>query len=98
MLAYRGETYEMQLTIDVRKASRFGVNLLKSGAHATTIEYDVKSEVSSLDRSNSGNVGFHKRFAIQDSIKAQPVNRILSLQILVARSVVELFVNEGEAD
>lgn len=96
-IPFRGNCYEMELRIDVGSAQKVGVNFLKSATEQTRIEFDAKTGLLSLDRTKSGNTGFHQRFASIESARVSPVNGIVKLRIFVDKSVVEVFANEGEA-
>jgi fructan beta-fructosidase len=88
--------YRLQLTIDLSNTKGFDLHLLKHSSNASILSYDVAAESLSLDRTRSGNVDFNKRFPSIETVKIKPENNLLTLDILVDKSVVEIYVNGGK--
>lgn len=90
-------TYLLQLIINLLNAKGFDLALLKNGINSSILSYDVATETLSFDRTMSGNVDFHKRFSSIESVKISPEKSLLKLDILVDKSVVEIYTNDGKA-
>ncbi len=60
------------------------------------MSYDVASQTLSFDRTKSGKVDFHEKFASVDAMKVPPRDNRLMLDIFVDNSLVELYANGGE--
>ena len=90
-------SYRLQLTINLLGSKGFDLYLLKNDKNSTILSYDVATSMLSFDRTKSGNVDFHKRFSSVESVDVKPENGILKLDILVDKSVIEIFVNNGKA-
>ena len=50
-----------------------------------------------VDRRNSGRVDFHNAFAGRHEAPARLIGGQIELQIIVDRSCIEVFINDGEA-
>lgn len=88
-----GDCYEMNLLIDAKEASRFGVKVRVNEAEQeeTAIIYDKAEGVLVFDRNKSGKG--------PGGIRKAPVNLLnneLRMRIFVDRSSVEVFVHDGE--
>jgi sucrose-6-phosphate hydrolase SacC (GH32 family) len=72
-----------------------GVEIFKSETEKTVIGYDrIKSQLF-IDRTQSGNIDFHKNFS---SVEFAPIvlrNNKLSLEIVADQSIVEVFADVG---
>jgi fructan beta-fructosidase len=88
--------YRLQLTIDLSNAKGFDLHLLKNISNTSILSYDMASESLSFDRTHSGNVDFNKRFPSIETVKIKPENNLLTLDILVDKSVVEIYANGGK--
>ncbi|WP_148300863.1 GH32 C-terminal domain-containing protein [Asaia platycodi] len=62
----------------------------------TRISYDFSTHLLTLDRSNSGKTDFSPDFSLVHIAQLTPRNDTITLHIVVDRSSVELFANEGE--
>lgn len=92
-----GTNYKIEAEIHLNDAERIGFNLRKGDEEQTVVGYDVTDEELFVDRRNSGDVSFHEDFAAD--IQTAPLrlnNNILTLEILVDRSSVEVFTGNGE--
>jgi fructan beta-fructosidase len=56
--------------MSVNGAEKAGIKVLKSGNEETLIYFDSKDKKIKIDRTKSGNVSFHEKFA---SIESSPV-------------------------
>ncbi|AQG82467.1 levanase [Spirosoma montaniterrae] len=87
-------TYELELTLRPGTAKTAGIRLAKGSNEETLVQYvDGKLQV---DRRRSGNVAFNKRFASVDEAPVALQNGAVKLRIFVDKSIVEVFINDGE--
>jgi len=86
---------ELQMVLQPGSATHAGVRL---GQRAyTEIGYDAASGVVYVDRTRSGETGFHPRFAARHTAPVSVRDGGLPLRILVDRGSVTVFAGEGEA-
>ncbi|WP_426493461.1 glycoside hydrolase family 32 protein [Hymenobacter sp. 102] len=96
-VAFRGESYDLELIVKPGTATAFSLNVLESEAERTTLRYNVARQELTLDRTQSGNVSFHPMFASSLETARVPLqNGQLKLRVLVDKSVVEVFAQDGE--
>ena len=94
-----GEALELSAEFRVESVAdqdRFGVRLHSDEDEETVIGYASKSSTLFVDRSNAGKVDFNPAFSGIHTAVMEPVNGIIRLHILVDRSSVELFGNDGQ--
>jgi fructan beta-fructosidase len=92
----RGTSYEIRATLDVGTASEVGFTVREGAGQHTRIGYDAGQQSLALDRRQSGDVGFSSDFPANTSAPlALPRNRRLTVRILVDRSSVEVFAQNG---
>lgn len=89
-------SYRLKLTINLLSAKSFALNLLKNEGEKSVLSYDVATETLAFDRTQSGKVDFHKRFPSIEKLTIKPQNNQLKLDILVDKSIVEIYVNDGK--
>jgi sucrose-6-phosphate hydrolase SacC (GH32 family) len=89
--------YELEAKFEVDKEDRFGIDLCKMGDQKTRLIYDAKEERLVLDRSQSGETSFSVSFPHAYSAPLKLRNNSIKLRILVDRSSIEVFGNNGEA-
>lgn len=91
---------DQQLDIEVEfstsAASQFGIRVLKQGEEQTEIGYDVAKQELWIDRTKSGNVGFHPAFSGRHSGPLSAKEGRVRMRIVVDKSSVEVFGNDGE--
>jgi fructan beta-fructosidase len=94
-----GDSYEVDARVDIGNATDFGVRLrMGPGGQQTVVGYDVRQASLYLDRRNSGVTSFHPDFATRSEAPLSPVDRRwITVRILVDRSSVEVFANDGRA-
>ena len=96
-LPFHGESYDLELTLKPGKSNLLTLNLLQSTDEKTVLRYDVAKQELTLDRQHSGNVAFHPMFAMSlETAKVPLRNGQLQLRLLVDKSVVEVFAQDGE--
>lgn len=94
---FRGESYDLELTLKPGPAKVLTLNVLQSEAERTALRYDVARQELTLDRTQSGNVGFNPLFAsTRETAKVPLQSGLLHLRLLVDKSVVEVFAQNGE--
>ncbi|NDJ11190.1 MAG: glycoside hydrolase family 32 protein [Acidobacteriia bacterium] len=94
--AKSGTGYELQSTFTLGDATKVEWKLLSSATGWTTVGYDKTKGELYIDRTKSGNTGFHKDFP--GSVTAPlnvPATGILKLRIVVDRSTLEVFAQDG---
>ena len=90
-------SFEVVTKLTPGTARSVGLRIRTAENEFTEVGYDQKDSVVYVDRSQSGNVDFHKSFAGRHEAPARVIDGQVSLQILVDRSSVEVFINDGEA-
>ena len=90
-----GNSYRVNLTVELNGAKDFALKLLSNEAEASVLSYDIAAQKLTFDRTASGNVGFHEKFASVESVTVPPRNGELQLDIFVDNSIVEIFANGG---
>ncbi len=93
--------YELEAVWDVdQSASEFGLNLLVGEGRKLSLTYDPVLFNLVLDRTNctdyTSDEAFNQKFPEKMSMVVPPENGQLRLHILVDRSSVEIFTNQGE--
>jgi fructan beta-fructosidase len=89
-------SYRLNLTVNVLDTKGFDLNILKNDTEKSILSYDTATQTLSFDRTQSGDVSFHKRFSSIESMVVKPENNQLKLTILVDKSVVEIYANGGK--
>lgn len=96
-LETRGQQLDVLLEMEPGTATDVGIRLLKSDTEQTVVGYDAKAKKIYVDRTKSGNVGYHKAFAGRHAGPLAPdSNGRIRLRILVDSCSVEVFGNRGE--
>lgn len=97
----RGELRDMNFvlatTLRPGTARSAGFRIRTSENEFTEIGYDRNPGAIYVDRRNSGNVNFHKSFAGRHEAPIRVINGEVKLEIIVDRSSVEVFINDGES-
>lgn len=65
------------------------------GSTGTVLSFDAATSELTLDRRQSGNTSFHKKFASASSARAKLDNGVLRLRIVVDHCSVEVFAQGG---
>ena len=90
-------TFEIEATLEPGNARSVGFRIRTGDDEFTEVAYDRHFAAVYVDRSKSGNVGFHPAFAGRHHAPASLVDGTITRRILVDRSSIEVFVNDGEA-
>ncbi|HYI56855.1 MAG TPA: GH32 C-terminal domain-containing protein, partial [Microlunatus sp.] len=91
----RGDTVEIRAEFRARDADKFGVHVRAGNGQRTVIGYDVDRAAVYVDRTRSGDVGFNDAFPSIEYAPLQVRNGKVTLRILVDRSSVEVFADNG---
>jgi fructan beta-fructosidase len=94
---FNNNSYRLMMTISLLDSKGFDLHLLKNASNSSILSYDIASNTLAFDRTNSGNVDFNKRFSSIEKVMVKPENNQLKLDILVDKSVVEIYANDGKA-
>ncbi len=93
-----GTSYELAVALDPGSSARSGVKVLVGDGQETVVGYDARAGQVYVDRTHSGEVGFSPSFP---SVSRAPVSLgadgLAHLRLVVDRSSVEVFANDGEA-
>lgn len=73
----------------------FGLKVLGNASESTRICYATATQRLSIDRTNSGNEGFHPAFSSVEDARVELINGRLRLRLYVDRASVELFAQDG---
>ena len=93
-----GETLEIVAEFalaDLADADRFGFRLRTGDGEFTTVGYATKARTLYVDRAQSGDVAFNASFGAVHTATMEPLNGLIRLHILIDRSSVEVFGNDG---
>ena len=96
-LSFHGNSYELDVTMDSTAASNAGIKILKSDNEETVVKYTTATKILSLDRTKSGNVNFSPKFSSIESVNASFQNGIITMRLLVDKTIVEVFINDGRS-
>lgn len=90
------ETYELVAEFSwAANLDSIGFKIRASEHEATVIGYSVKEESLFIDRTRSGNITFNDDFSGRHQAKLQSNSQYVKLQLIVDRSSVEVFANDG---
>ena len=89
--------YRLKLDLNLSGSEGFEIDLLKHSNFSTKLNFDPKTATLSLDRNNSGETQFHESFKGIESMVVHPENGRLKLDIIVDKSVIEIYANDGKA-
>lgn len=93
----KGYQFEVEVRLIPRSARSVGLRIRSGDDEFTEIGFDRWQNSVYVDRKRSGNVSFHPAFAGRHLAPARVIAGKISLRILVDRSMVEVFINDGEA-
>ena len=87
---------DIEFEISKSNAEKSGIKVFKHGGEETLIYFDKKDNTVKIDRTGSGNVNFNKRFSSVESAPISSNKQNLKFRILIDKSIVEVFINDGE--
>ena len=88
-------SYELVIDCNIAKGAGLELKLCSGVGKGTVITYNAETELLKIDRSRSGITDFSPVFPAVYSAPLKLKNSRLKLHILVDRSLVELFANDG---
>lgn len=88
-------SYMVEMELDVSLTNDYEISM-GNELEKLTIAYNKTNSEFVIDRSNSGIVDFNPMFKRNIACKYSPQTTRISLQLLVDKSSVELFINKGE--
>jgi Beta-fructosidases (levanase/invertase) len=91
----RGQSLEIAMELELDASSAAGLKLGKGPAEQTVVGVSRGSSEVFVDRTQSGEVAFHKNFAGRHAAPLQDTRRV-KLHVFLDHSSVEVFVNGGE--
>lgn len=89
--------YEIECEIDMADAEEVGFKLRRSDREETVVGYNIAAQTLFVDRSKSGESGFHDAFPCRHGVQFELQNGRLKLRMFVDHSSIEVFANDGEA-
>jgi fructan beta-fructosidase len=93
-----GEAVEISAEFTPGQARQVGIKVHVGNGQETVVGYDTAKREMFVDRTRSGNTGFHRDFAGRHAAPlAISANGRVKLHLLVDRYSVEVFGNDGEA-
>lgn len=104
-LDFQGSAYELIADIEWDDADAIGFRLLSSqtGSEATVVGYEPAKQIAFVDRMNAGRNDFINRegvpfhFGKRFTAPYRAINKTIKLHAFVDGSIVELFIDNGEA-
>lgn len=91
----KGSALDISFTLETDAAASAGIRVLKSGNEETIISYNAATKMITLDRTRSGDTSFNAAFAGKDSVNVNPSSGKIHFRILVDKSIVEVFADDG---
>jgi len=92
----QADVVEIEAEIQIQPSTEsFGFHLRKGGEERTTLSVDARSHEIFLDRSHSGQSGFHENFPSRHAAALDTAQGTILLHIFLDRCSVEVFANNG---
>ena len=90
-----GDTFDLESTLELGAAQAVGWKFSSDDRDFTLIGYDREKHEIFVDRTHSGNTGFSKDFPARTAAPLNLSGNKLSVRVLVDRSSVEVFADDG---
>jgi fructan beta-fructosidase len=90
-----GDVLDIELDIALGESERVGLDVAVGDRSAVRIRYDVDTARLSVDRTQSGEATFASGFAAVHDAPLSPIDGRISLRIVLDRSSIEVFADEG---
>lgn len=89
---------EIEASIEIRNGAVGGIRIAAGHEHYLEFGYDTKRKILYLDRSKTANQSFNKNFEKMSryEIPYSLTGANLKLRVFFDKSIVEIFVNDGE--
>jgi fructan beta-fructosidase len=91
-----GELLEIRAVFEPGSAQRFGLLVRVGADERTVVGYDMVAGALYVDRTDSGDVGFHAGFGAVHRAPLPPRDGVVTVTVLVDRASVEVFGGAGE--
>ncbi|MEJ0106423.1 MAG: glycoside hydrolase family 32 protein, partial [Bacteroidota bacterium] len=97
-LPVQGQQMEMEIIMDPGRDDSCGIKLAVGNGKYFTIGYSEQSQSLYIDRTNSGDTGFHPEFKnwLKTNVKIEENNNKIKLHIFFDRSIIEIFADDGQ--
>jgi sucrose-6-phosphate hydrolase SacC (GH32 family) len=92
----KSDTFEFQSTVNLGNAKEVGWRLMAADGTFTLIGFDREKQQLFVDRTHSGNTGFSKNFPARTTAPLHPDGDRLRFHVLVDRSSIEVFAQDGQ--
>lgn len=90
------DTFELEAELELEKSSGLALRIAGKDTEETVLRVDTSVGEARLDRTRSGEVGFHKAFPGVFRSPVRTIDGKLKIRMFVDTSSVEIFFNEGE--
>jgi fructan beta-fructosidase len=94
-LQVAGETLELIATFENAGAEQFGLKVRVGTSQETLVGYDAMRNEIFVDKTRAGRSNFHNEFAARHAAPRVSESKQIVLHVLVDRSSVELFADDG---
>ncbi|MFI6576271.1 glycoside hydrolase family 32 protein [Nocardiopsis sp. NPDC050513] len=92
-----GQAHQVEVTLRPGGTDEIGLRVHDDGDQATVIGYDSGAGELFVDRTRSGNTGFHHAFPSRSRVPLPLEDGALRLRVVVDTSSVEVFAADGRA-
>lgn len=92
-----GMHFILETTLVPGTAQSCGLRIQTGPDEFLEVGYDNKNQHIYVDRTESGEVNFHPSFAGRHKAPTQVINGEIKLTMIIDRSSIELFINDGES-
>ena len=93
----RDLSFVLETTLEPGTERSVGYRIITGNNEFLELGYDREGGVVYVDRRQSGNTTFHPAFSGRHEAPARLIKDKVQLQVIVDRSTVEVFINDGEA-
>ncbi|MBW5445562.1 glycoside hydrolase [Cohnella sp. CFH 77786] len=90
-----GNGYEIEAEFSWEDTAEFGLILCRSDREETVIGFETETGFLYIDRTRSGESGFHEAFPCKHGAALQSAGNRLKLRVFVDQSSVEVFADDG---
>ncbi len=89
--------FVLETTLKPGSERSCGLRIRTGKNEFTEVGFDTKPGVVYVDRRHSGKIDFHQAFPGRHEAPSRLLNGSVKLQLIVDRSSIEVFINDGEA-
>lgn len=90
-----GKSIELIAVFEPEDARRVGLDVRAGDTEKTSVRFDAENSTISVDRTASGETGFHEAFPGRDEAPLSLRDGRVKLHVLVDWSSIEVFANDG---